>query len=59
MRCDGYRKNGNFLTLGIPEWRQCENQAKHILTMRETKAQLPACSKCKDECADYEEAKAI
>ena len=61
MRCEGYRKNGNFLTLGAPKWVQCENDAKYMLRINdgEIKDTLPACSKCKDECDHYEEATAI
>jgi hypothetical protein len=54
MRCEGYRKYGNFMTLGPREWKQCENESIVMIRFEcDGKEQtLPACAECWKDCID-------
>ena len=51
-RCEGWRRKGGIMTLGNPEWRQCQGQAVVNLTVKQGKEKktLPSCLTCWEEC---------
>ena len=54
MRCEGWRKYGNFLTFGPVAWKQCENEATVMLEIEQDGKQetLPGCNICWKEAID-------
>jgi hypothetical protein len=51
-RCEGYRRYGGALTIGLPRWVQCENNAVVLLTVEQDGKileNLPTCLECWDE----------
>lgn len=52
MRCEGYRKYGNFMTLGPRQWVQCENDGIVMIKFLDGNEEttLPACAECWDDC---------
>lgn len=54
-QCSGERRFGGAFTFGPVVWRQCENTAIAMLTVRhsdKTTQELPACAICWQECLD-------
>jgi hypothetical protein len=50
MQCEGYRRYGGALTIGLPRWEQCKNEAIVILEIKQKTIQkLPACNICWQE----------
>lgn len=51
-RCEGWRRRGGMMTLGLPTWEQCKEPGTVMLKFRQDgKVQtLPACAKCWEEC---------
>lgn len=53
IRCEGWRRKGGMMTLGNPEWRQCQNEATVKITFKQGKEpekELPGCSFCWEDC---------
>ena len=47
MQCEGWRRNGGAFTLGPITWKQCENEAIVMLTVKQEKVEdLPSCMEC-------------
>ena len=52
-QCEGWRRKGGMFTFGPVHWRQCENEAKFILTVKQDgkkQKPMPACTVCLKEC---------
>ncbi len=53
MQCEGRRRYGGAFSFGPPVWKQCENEAIVMLTVKQEKVDtLPACLKCWNEAVE-------
>ena len=67
-RCEGVTRHGGVMTLGMPYWVQCENEATVIITFKQrpggyghdiTEGTLPACNECWQKALDEEHIEVI
>lgn len=57
MQCEGMRRFGGAFSLGPVQWKQCENEATVMLTVKqkgEKVGEFPACPTCWQECLGTE-----
>lgn len=54
MKCEGWRRYGGAFSLGPTTWKQCENDAIAMITVKQDGGTqtLPGCQICWQECLD-------
>ena len=49
MRCEGWRRYGGAFSIGLPEWRQCDNDGIALIKTTNNDKPLPCCNICWNE----------